>query len=227
METLAASFPGRSPPRRRSTDPAGPGPSGPDPACCRRRGRYRFRHAITRDIAYGLLLYSQRHRACTGPWLGGWRTRYADDPDPVLAALAYHYRNSLSPSSAAKSVDRALDYLGRAGRRSLRSFAHREAIGFLSDAVLIASGGEQDGRPGRQSSRPRRSLTGCKPAGSRTWPRRISVWAASTRAPHTSSGPSNSTATRWAGARSEWAPDFSTAGVFRPGTGSPGSRARR
>ncbi len=102
-------------------------------------GRYRFRHAITRDIAYGLLLYSQRHQlhGAVARWM---ETRYADDPDQVLAALAYHSRNSLSPGSDGEEVDRALDYLGRAGRRSLRSFAHREAIGFLSDALLIASG---------------------------------------------------------------------------------------
>ena len=101
--------------------------------------RYRFRHAITRDIAYGLLLYSQRHQlhGAVARWM---ETRYADDPEQVLAALAYHSRNSLSADSDGEEVDRALDYLGRAGRRSLRSFAHREAIGFLSDALLIASG---------------------------------------------------------------------------------------
>ncbi len=101
--------------------------------------RYRFRHAITRDIAYGLLLYSQRHQlhGAVARWM---ETSYADDPEQVLAALAYHSRNSLSSGSDGEEVDRALDYLGRAGRRSLRSFAHREAIGFLSDALLIASG---------------------------------------------------------------------------------------
>jgi tetratricopeptide (TPR) repeat protein len=102
-------------------------------------GRYRFRHAITRDIAYGLLLYSQRHElhAAVARWM---EAQHADDPDAVLAPLAYHSRNSLSPESTPEEVDRALDYLGRAGRKSLRSFAHREAIGFLNDAVAIASG---------------------------------------------------------------------------------------
>jgi tetratricopeptide (TPR) repeat protein len=117
-------------------------------------GRYRFRHAITRDIAYGLLLYSHRHQlhAAVASWM---EARYSDDLDSVLAPLAYHSRNSLSPESTPGEVDRALGYLGRAGRKSLRSFAHREAIGFLNDALAIASGdarradlaGIQPGKP--------------------------------------------------------------------------------
>jgi class 3 adenylate cyclase/tetratricopeptide (TPR) repeat protein len=101
--------------------------------------RYRFRHAITRDIAYGMLLYSQRHdlHRAVARWMEG---ENGADLDAVLAPLAYHYRNSLSPSSSGDDVDRALDYLSRAGRKSLRSFAHREAIGFLSDAVALATG---------------------------------------------------------------------------------------
>ncbi len=113
---------------------------------------YRFRHAITRDIAYGLLLYSQRHQlhAAVARWM---EATHGDDLDSVLAPLAYHCRNSLSPESTPEEVDRALGYLGRAGRKSLRSFAHREAIGFLNDALAIASGEAETGdlagvRPG-------------------------------------------------------------------------------
>ena len=48
----------------------------------------------------------------------------------MATTLAYHWRNSLSADSESGDVDKALDYLGRAGRTSLRNFAHREAIGF-------------------------------------------------------------------------------------------------
>ena len=107
-------------------------------------GRYRFRHAITRDIAYGLLLYAQRHQlhAAVVSWMEAW---HAEDPEAALAPLAYHSRNSLSSESSPEDVDRALGYLGRAGRKSLRSFAHREAIGFLSDAITIAAGEARSG----------------------------------------------------------------------------------
>ncbi len=105
--------------------------------------RFRFRHAITRDIAYELLLFEQRHQLHAAV-ARSLEDEYADDPESVLAVVAYHYRHSLSPSTPGEDVDRALDYLGRAGRKSLRTFAHREAIGFLSDAVAIARGGEGD-----------------------------------------------------------------------------------
>jgi tetratricopeptide (TPR) repeat protein len=107
------------------------------------RSRYRFRHAITRDIAYGLLLFAQKselHRALAV----SLEAEHADDLDAVATTLAYHWRNSLSADSESGDVDKALDYLGRAGRKSLRNFAHREAIGFLTDAVDLATSGKGD-----------------------------------------------------------------------------------
>jgi tetratricopeptide (TPR) repeat protein len=110
------------------------------------RSRYRFRHAITRDIAYGLLLFAQRsglHRAVAV----SLEIEHADDLDTVATTLAYHWRNSLSEESGSGDVDKALDYLGRAGRSSLRNFAHREAIGFLTDAIDLATSAK--GEPGK------------------------------------------------------------------------------
>jgi class 3 adenylate cyclase/tetratricopeptide (TPR) repeat protein len=110
------------------------------------RSRYRFRHAITRDIAYGLLLFSQKselHRAVAA----SLERAHADDLDPVATTLAYHWRNSLSAESGSGDVDKALDYLGRAGRTSLRNFAHREAIGFLTDAIDLATPDGSDAGP--------------------------------------------------------------------------------
>ena len=104
------------------------------------RSRYRFRHAITRDIAYGLLLFSQKtglHRAVAI----SLEAAHADDLDAVATTLAYHWRNSLSAESESGDVDKALHYLGAAGRTSLRNFAHREAIGFLTDAIDLATPG--------------------------------------------------------------------------------------
>jgi class 3 adenylate cyclase/tetratricopeptide (TPR) repeat protein len=102
------------------------------------RSRYRFRHAITRDIAYGLLLFSQKselHRAVAA----SLERSHVDDLDAMATTLAYHWRNSLSADSESSDVEKALDYLGRAGRTSLRNFAHREAIGFLTDAIDLAT----------------------------------------------------------------------------------------
>ena len=113
------------------------------------RSRYRFRHAITRDIAYGLLLHSQKtglHRAVAI----SLEAAHADDLDAVATTLAYHWRNSLSAESESVDVDKALDYLGRAGRTSLRNFAHREAIGFLTDAIDLATPGADGVGPSQE-----------------------------------------------------------------------------
>ncbi|HEU5113020.1 MAG TPA: AAA family ATPase, partial [Acidimicrobiia bacterium] len=69
------------------------------------RSRYRFRHAITRDIAYGLLLFSQKsqlHRAVAL----SMEAAHADDLDSVATTLAYHWRNSLSAESESGDVDK-------------------------------------------------------------------------------------------------------------------------
>ena len=105
------------------------------------RSRYRFRHAITRDIAYGLLLFSQKAELHRCRARSHWRGRTPMIVDSVATTLAYHWRNSLSAESESGDVDKALDYLGRAGRTSLRNFAHREAIGFLTDAIDLATPG--------------------------------------------------------------------------------------
>ena len=113
------------------------------------RSRYRFRHAITRDIAYGLLLYSQKtglHRAVAI----SLEAAHPDDLDAVATTLAYHWRNSLSAESESGDVDKALNYLGRAGRTSLRNFAHREAIGFLTDAIDLATSGTDGVGPSQE-----------------------------------------------------------------------------
>ena len=133
------------------------------------RSRYRFRHAITRDIAYGLLLFSQKtglHRAVAI----SLEAEHADDLDAVATTLAYHWRNSLSTDSESGDVDKALYYLGAAGRTSLRNFAHREAIGFLTDAIDLATPGAAGGigpsqevpgaDPGPAGTGPGRGLSG-------------------------------------------------------------------
>src|SRR5262249_24238202 len=55
--------------------------------------RFTFRHAITQQVAYDLILYAQRrdlHQA-VGTWL---ETRHAADLEPVLALLAFHWRRA-------------------------------------------------------------------------------------------------------------------------------------
>ena len=102
-----------------------------------------FKSAVTRDVAYSLLLYAQRkqvHRT-----VAEWHERtYEGDLAPFYALLAHHW-------SLADVPDKAADYLEKAGQAAERSYAYKEASTLLGDAL------EFDARLG-QGSDPRRRL---------------------------------------------------------------------
>jgi class 3 adenylate cyclase len=93
---------------------------------------YRFRHVITQEVTYNLMLFAQRrslHRA-----VAQWYEALAkDEPAPHYAALAYHWRH-------AGEVAKALDYLERAGEQALADHAPREATRFFTEALELAKG---------------------------------------------------------------------------------------
>jgi class 3 adenylate cyclase len=95
---------------------------------------YEFRHVITQEVAYNLMLSEQSrelHRR-----LADWYERvYAEDLSPFHAFLAHHWARAGLP-------DRALDHLVRAGTQALRTFANEEAIGFLGEAIVLAEQAE-------------------------------------------------------------------------------------
>jgi class 3 adenylate cyclase/tetratricopeptide (TPR) repeat protein len=91
---------------------------------------YIFKHIITRDVAYNLMLYSQRqqlHRAAA-EWYE--RTQQANLASHY-SILAYHWR---STGSRAKTVE----YMGKAGEQALRSGAYQEAAEFFFEALALS-----------------------------------------------------------------------------------------
>jgi predicted ATPase/class 3 adenylate cyclase len=80
---------------------------------------YSFRHALTREVAYNRMLFSQRrelHRA-----LATWfEERFAANLEPVLATLAHHW-------SGAGDIAKASEYLERASYQALNNGMSREA----------------------------------------------------------------------------------------------------
>jgi class 3 adenylate cyclase/tetratricopeptide (TPR) repeat protein len=105
---------------------------------------YIFKHVITHEVTYELLLYAQRqqlHRA-----VAEWHERtYADDLSPFYPLVAYHWSRAIGsdkpdPFVAAK----ALEYLGRAGEHALSSFANREAAQFFEQAIQLARSNQSD-----------------------------------------------------------------------------------
>jgi tetratricopeptide (TPR) repeat protein len=98
--------------------------------------KYIFKHIITQEVAYNMMLFSQRrelHRA-----VAGWHEQtYAEDLSPFYSLLAFHWRQ-------AEDTPKALAYLEKAGEQALRSYANEEAVEFFSEALSLA--GEQRGR---------------------------------------------------------------------------------
>jgi class 3 adenylate cyclase/tetratricopeptide (TPR) repeat protein len=92
---------------------------------------YEFRHVISQEVTYNLMLPTQSqqlHRT-----LAEWYERtYAADLSPFHAALAHHWRK-------AGDAARAVDHLELAAAQAMRTFANEEAIGFLEQALTLVS----------------------------------------------------------------------------------------
>ena len=89
-----------------------------------------FRHVITQDVAYGSLLFAQRralHRA-VAEW---YEARRDGEGAASNALLAHHWEHAEEPA-------RAIDYLEAAADQAVRSYANREAVGFLERAIALA-----------------------------------------------------------------------------------------
>ncbi len=98
---------------------------------------YRFKHAITRDVAYELLPYAQRrslHQAAAR-W---YEESHAGDLAPVHAVLAHHWSRAVDFQAPDTELGaRAVDALERAGEQSMASYANSEAVRFLEDALRL------------------------------------------------------------------------------------------
>lgn len=90
---------------------------------------YRFKHAVTQEVAYESLAFVHRrrlHRVVAERY----ERVFASIPSYLYALLAHHWRE-------ANVADKTVVYLACAGQHALRSFAHPEAIGFLQEALEI------------------------------------------------------------------------------------------
>lgn len=90
---------------------------------------YAFKHNITRDVAYNLMLFAQRrqlHRA-VAEW---YESAYPNELPLFYALLAHHWE-------AAEFQSKAIDYLEKAGEQALENYANDEAIGFFTQALKL------------------------------------------------------------------------------------------
>ncbi|NJN79017.1 MAG: hypothetical protein HC797_00245 [Anaerolineales bacterium] len=88
---------------------------------------YLFKHIITQEVAYNLLLFSQRrslHRAIA-EW---YEQSFIHDSVMYYPVLAHHWKQADVPK-------KAIEYLAKSGEMAFRSGTYREAIQFFSQAL--------------------------------------------------------------------------------------------
>jgi tetratricopeptide (TPR) repeat protein len=98
---------------------------------------YLFKHAVTQEVAYNLMLYSQRRKLhqAVAEWI---ESSYEHEIASYYALLAYHWLQAADepdPAQRLKVVHKAADYLEKAGDQSLNNFANTEAVKFFSDLL--------------------------------------------------------------------------------------------
>src|SRR5579885_1215102 len=92
---------------------------------------YRFKHALTQQVAYNSVLVERRKllHARTAEAIESLQGERVDD---CVAELAHHYRRSAN-------LEKALEYLQRAGHQAARRSANAEAIEYLTAALDLLS----------------------------------------------------------------------------------------
>jgi len=97
---------------------------------------YTFKHAITQEVAYNLMLFAQRRELHqrVAEWYEG---AYADDLSSHYPLLAHHWRQTIEGVQNPEPglLTKAIDSLEKAGEAALRDYANQEAIGFFSEAL--------------------------------------------------------------------------------------------
>lgn len=90
---------------------------------------YIFKHIITQEVTYNLMTFSQRqelHQRIAEVY----EAYFAQDLSSVYELLAYHW-------SRAENVQRAIEYLEKAGEQAGRNAADEEAIYFFTKALTL------------------------------------------------------------------------------------------
>lgn len=100
---------------------------------------YIFKHIITQEVAYNMMLFAQREQLHqrTAEW---YEQHYADDMTPFYPLLAHHWRR-------AGVVNKAIDYLEKAGEQALHDYASQEAVRFFSQALQMVEKQPDGHRP--------------------------------------------------------------------------------
>ncbi|MEP7136673.1 MAG: adenylate/guanylate cyclase domain-containing protein [Chloroflexota bacterium] len=98
---------------------------------------YIFKHAVTQEVAYNLMLYSQRrqlHQA-VAEWIEHSNERNLETYYPLLA---HHWTQAAEAHDAARNehaIQKAVEYLEKAGEQAMENYSNKEAVQFFNAAL--------------------------------------------------------------------------------------------
>ena len=98
---------------------------------------YIFKHAVTQEVAYNLMLYSQRrqlHKA-VAEWI---EQSNEMNIESYYTLLAYHWTQAAEATEALpkyQAVHKAVEYLEKAGEQAMQTYANQEAVQFFTQAL--------------------------------------------------------------------------------------------
>jgi tetratricopeptide (TPR) repeat protein len=100
---------------------------------------YIFKHAVTQEVAYNLMLFSQRRRLhqAVAEWL---EKNYENNLEAYYILLAHHWSQAAETTESLQdlhALQKAVDYLDRAGEQAMQNYANQEAIQFFSQALEL------------------------------------------------------------------------------------------
>lgn len=96
---------------------------------------YMFKHIITQEVAYNLMLFEQRRQLhqSIGEW---YEKNHADDLVNYYPTLAYHWDKVAEGNDAEPAIiSKAIGYLFQAAEQAVRNYANPEASTHLKNAL--------------------------------------------------------------------------------------------
>ncbi len=100
---------------------------------------YIFKHAVTQEVAYNLMLFSQRrllHQAIA-EWI---EKNYEKNIEAYYTLLAHHWSQAAETSEAlrdGRALYKAVEYLDKAGEQAMQNYVNQEAVQFFSQALEL------------------------------------------------------------------------------------------
>jgi len=100
---------------------------------------YVFKHALTQEVAYNLMLFSQRrqlHQA-VAEWI---EKNYEKNLEAYYALLAHHWSQAAETTEALRNgpaLLKAVEYLDKAGEQAMQNYANKEVIQFFGQALAL------------------------------------------------------------------------------------------